>query len=197
MSGRAEGTGTGTAASPARLAVGSRTLRRAAGVAGFALLTALGARVAVPLPGTPVPLTFQVVAVLLAGYLLGPAAGAASQAAYLAAGVAGLPVFAAGGGPAYLLGPTGGYLLAFPAAAAVVGLATTRWRGLPAHAAGVAAGVAVIHSGGAGWLAVVAGHEAAVAAGVAPFLLADALEAAVVLVLGRRVGSAARGFFGP
>ncbi|MGH7539390.1 MAG: biotin transporter BioY, partial [Gemmatimonadota bacterium] len=101
--------------SPTTVAGLPLTARRVIAVLAFAALTALGARIAVPLPGTPVPFTFQVVAVLLAGVLLGPRLGAASQAAYLAAGASGLPIFAAGGGVAYLLGPTGGYLLAFPA----------------------------------------------------------------------------------
>lgn len=179
----------------ARTLAASPAARRTAGILGFALLTALGARVVVPVPGTPVPFTFQVVAVLLAGYLLGPRWGAASQAAYLAAGAAGLPAFAAGGGLGYLLGPTGGYLLAYPAAAAVVGLAASRSRRLSVHALGVAAGIAVIHAGGASWLAVVAGHEAALAAGVAPFLAVDAVKGVFVLLLGRRIGGTARGFF--
>lgn len=184
------------AAARVRTLPGSRTVRAAAGVLGFALLTALGARVAIPLPGTPVPFTFQVVAVLLAGYLLGPRLGAASQAAYLAAGVAGLPVFAAGGGAAYLLGPTGGYLLAYPVAAALVGLAVARRDEIWAHGLGLAAGVAAIHAGGAAWLAAVAGHGAALAAGVLPFLTVDALKAVFVLLLGRRIGRPARDFFG-
>lgn len=173
----------------------SPAARRALGVGAFALLTALGARVAVPLPGTPVPFTFQVVAVLLAGWLLGPRLAAASQAAYLAAGAAGLPVFAAGGGLAYLLGPTGGYLLAYPAAAAVVGLAVSRDAGWLRQAAGLLGGVAVIHAGGAAWLAVVAGHEGVVAAGVLPFLGVDGVKALLVLLLGRRIGERARAFF--
>lgn len=174
----------------------SPTARRALGVGAFALLTALGARIAVPLPGTPVPFTFQVVAVLLAGWMLGPRLGAASQAAYLAAGAAGLPVFAAGGGLAYLLGPTGGYLLAYPAAAALVGLAASRDAGWARQAAGLVGGVAAIHLGGAAWLAAVAGHEAAVAAGVLPFLGVDGIKALLVLLLGRRIGGRARAFFG-
>lgn len=175
----------------------SPAVRRLAGVLGVAALTALGARIAVPLPGTPVPFTFQVVAVLLAGYLLGPRGGAASQAAYLAAGVAGLPVFAAGGGPAYLLGPTAGYLLAFPAAAALVGLAVSRRAGLGAHLAGLAGGLVIIHAAGAAWLSLVAGHPEAVAAGVAPFLGAGAVKLLLVLVVGRRIGERARRFFAP
>lgn len=174
----------------------SPAARKAVGVGAFALLTALGARIAVPLPGTPVPFTFQVVAVLLAGWMLGPRLGAASQAAYLAAGAAGLPVFAAGGGLAYLLGPTGGYLLAYPLAAALVGLACTRESGWVRQSAGLVGAIAVIHAGGAGWLAVVAGHEAAVTAGVLPFLGVDGIKALLVLLLGRRIGGRARAFFG-
>ncbi|MCH8255792.1 MAG: biotin transporter BioY, partial [Gemmatimonadetes bacterium] len=81
-----------------------------------ALLVALGAQMALPLPGTPVPVTLQVPAVLLVGGLLGPRMGAASLVLYLALGAAGLPVFAPMGAPgvARLFGPTGGYLLAYP-----------------------------------------------------------------------------------
>lgn len=179
-----------------RALTGSRAVRRTAGVVGLALLTALGARVSIPLPGTPVPFTFQVVAVLLAGWLLGPRLGAASQLSYLAAGAAGLPVFAAGGGLAYLLGPTGGYLLAYPAAAWLVGVAAREDAGLARQVAGLAGGLALIHLGGAGWLAVVAGHETALAAGVLPFLGVDAVKALLVLLLGRRIGGNARAFFG-
>ncbi len=180
----------------ARVEALSPAARRALGVGAFALLTALGARIAVPLPGTPVPFTFQVVAVLLAGWMLGPRLGAASQAAYLAAGAAGLPVFAAGGGLAYLLGPTGGYLLAYPLAAGLVGLACTREAGLARQAAGLVGGVAVIHLGGVAWLAAVAGHEGALAAGALPFLGVDGIKALLVLLLGRRIGGRARRFFG-
>lgn len=179
-----------------RALTGSRAVRRTVGVLGFALLTALGARVSMPLPGTPVPFTFQVMAVLLAGWLLGPRLGAASQVAYLAAGAAGLPVFAAGGGLAYLLGPTAGYLLAYPAAAWLVGAATGEDAGLARQAAGLVGGVAVIHVAGAGWLAAVAGHEAALTAGVLPFLGVDGIKALFVLLLGRRIGGSARSFFG-
>lgn len=173
----------------------SSTTRKAVGVLGFAALTALAARVAVPIPGTPVPFTFQVIAVLLAGWMLGPRLGAASQAAYLGAGAVGLPVFAAGGGLAYFLGPTGGYLLAYPLAAAVVGWTVGRGTGLGTQVLGLVGGVAVIHAGGAGWLALVAGHEGAFAAGVLPFLAVDILKVLFALLVGRRVGATARRFF--
>lgn len=180
--------GGAAAAAEARLPV------RVAGVALFALLTAVGARIAVPLPGTPVPFTLQVLPVLLSGLLLGARAGAASQATYLLAGVAGLPVFAAGGGAAYLLGPTGGYLLAFPVAAAVAGVLGRRG-GLPWLVAGAFAGLAAVHAGGLAWLAGVAGGEVAFRVGVLPFLPGDALELLLVVLLARALrGPATRAF---
>jgi biotin transport system substrate-specific component len=89
-------------------------------IAGFALLTAAGARIEVL--HQPVPYTLQTLMVLLSGGILGMRNGFLSQITYLALGCAGLPVFAAGYvGPAVLLGPTGGYLLAFPLAASIIG----------------------------------------------------------------------------
>src|SRR3989338_6477176 len=92
-------------------------------VGGGSLLVTLGAQVSLPLPFSPVPVTGQTFAVLLLGATLGARRGAAALLLYLAEGAAGLPVFAPGGlpGVARLAGPTGGYLLAFPAAAFLVG----------------------------------------------------------------------------
>jgi biotin transport system substrate-specific component len=91
-------------------------------IAGFSLLTAVLAQVKIPLPFTPVPLTGQTFAVLLAGAILGSRRGFLSQALYLVEGTAGLPVFTGGAaGLASLVGPTGGYLWSFPLAAALVG----------------------------------------------------------------------------
>jgi biotin transport system substrate-specific component len=155
------------------------------GVLGFAALTALGARLSVPLPGTAVPMTLQPVAVLLAGVVLGSRAGAASQVAYLAAGALGLPLFAAGGGAAYLLGPTGGYLLAFPVAAAVAGLATDRARGWIGAALTLALALAVIHLGGLAWLWILGGRAFVETTGVRVFLLGDLLKVMLVLAIAR------------
>jgi biotin transporter BioY len=99
-------------------------LRKAIGVVLGAAFVALAAQISVPLPGTPVPMTLQPLAVLLVGGLLGARLGAASMVLYLALGIAGLPVFTPTVpllGVARLLGPTGGYLLAYPVAAFAVG----------------------------------------------------------------------------
>lgn len=163
----------------------ARVLRLAIVVAAFATLTAVGARIAVPLPGTVVPFTFQVVAVLLAGLVLGPRLGVASQVAYLTAGATGLPVFAAGGGAAYLLGPTGGYLLAFPIAAALAGHGAER-AGLIRRTLFCALGIVAIHAGGIAWLGLIAGPDTALAA-LEPFAISDLLKLALVLLIGTRL----------
>src|SRR5882762_512530 len=109
-------------------------IRRTVAVVLGAILVAAAAQVAVPLPGTPVPFTLQPLAVLLVGGLLGARFGALSMILYLAMGAAGFPVFTPTVpllGIARLLGPTGGYLLAYPVAAWAVGALLTlgRWPG--------------------------------------------------------------------
>ncbi len=151
----------------------------------FATLTALTARITISLPFTPVPITLQVMAVLLAGLVLGPRAGAASQLAYLAAIAAGLPLDARGLGPAALFGPTAGYLVGFVPAAFMVGwLARRLAPGRSGRFLAALVGVAVIYTCGVAWLAAAMGSlSAALAAGVAPFVLFDlgkALVAAAV-----------------
>ncbi len=158
------------------------SLARVIAVVIFAILTALAAKVAVPLPGTAVPFTLQVVAVLAAGLLLGPRLGALSQATYLAMGVVGLPVFAAGGGAGYLLGPTGGYLLAFPVGAALAGAFWKRSPFVPWAVAGCVLGVLAVHAGGIAWLAVTLGSERAVEVGFAPFVVGDILQIGIAVV---------------
>lgn len=158
--------------------------RRVIAVFAFAVLTAIAARIAVPIAVLPVPLTLQVVAVLLSGYLLGPRLGFASQMTYLAIGAVGFPVFAAGGGAAYLLGPTGGYLAAFPVAAAVAGLGyRSHWR-LPVRLGMLVLGVTVIHLMGIAWLQLVMSTPISFATHVAPFVVGDVLKVAFVLLIG-------------
>lgn len=187
-------------------AAANTRVRKLVALAAFAALTALGARLSVPLPGTPVPFTLQPVAVLLAGLLLGPALGAASQFAYLAAGAAGLPVFAAGGGLAYLGGPTGGYLMAFPVAAAVAGWiagdpsSRPRLRRTLRIGAAAFAGLAMLHLGGASWLSLqpwlIGGSAEIFRLTLEPFLLGDLLKIALVAVVTLGVGRRARRWLG-
>jgi biotin transport system substrate-specific component len=175
----------------------SRTGRRViAALAGTALVAA-GAHVAVPIPGSAVPATLQVFAVLVVGGLLGPRLGAASLVTYLVLGVMGLPVFAPFGAPglARLVGPTGGYLLAFPVAAALTGLLTrgaTGRVGMLRIAAGCLLGLLAIHIGGLAQLSILVGPAIAFQAGVLPFLVPDllkvALAAAAIALLRRPVG---------
>jgi biotin transport system substrate-specific component len=151
----------------------------ALGIAGFAVALAAASQVALPIPGTPVPMTLQPLVVVLAGLWLGPAAGAASMALYLMAGAAGLPVFAPMGAPGFarLLGPTGGYLWAYPVAAGVAGLLARRRRDFLMRAVAAAAGIAVIHLGGFLQLLAITGNAAqALALGATPFLLLDLLK---------------------
>ena len=149
-------------------------------VLAFSLLTALSAQIAIPLPFTPVPITGQTFGVLLTGALLGPRLGAAAMLLYLLEGSAGLPFFAGGaGGAARLAGPTGGYLLSYPFAAALVGwLASRGWDRRPVTMlAAMLLGSLVVFALGAGWLAHFVGLSHAVAAGVVPFLPGDAVKA--------------------
>ncbi len=167
-----------------------RVLATTLGAALFALLTALGAQVAVPLGFTPVPMTLQTLFVLLAGALLGPVAGASSQFLYLGLGLAGAPLFAGGGaGLPWLLGPTGGYLMAFPMAAALAGGIAGKQGGIVRISAGMAAGTTIIFLMGAGWLSVVTdlASGALFAAAVQPFLVGAVVKAAIGAVVVRRV----------
>ena len=105
-----------------RIPVGRNLATDAIWVIAFSLVTAACAQISIHLPFVPVPITGQTFAVLLSGAVLGWRRGFLSQVAYLAEGAAGLPVFADGAGSAlHLVGPSGGYLLCFPLAAALVG----------------------------------------------------------------------------
>ncbi len=151
-----------------------------------AVAVALSAQASVPLPFTPVPMSLQPLAVVLVGGLLGPGVGAAALGLYLAAGIAGLPVFAPTvpiQGIGRLLGPTGGYLLAFPLAAAVTGRIVSSARApgsliFPLRALfATVSGMAIIHLGGAAQLALLGGDPArALQVGVVPFLLVDGVK---------------------
>jgi biotin transport system substrate-specific component len=149
----------------------------------FAALTALAAQITIPIPGTPVPITGQTFAVLLAGAALGPWAGAGSQVIYWSLGAAGLPFYSdATGGWEAATGATAGYLAGFVAAAWVVGALAERgqdrnvWSAIPAFLAGNA----VIYALGVSWLLVSVDAFTtvgdALAAGFTPFVIGDVFK---------------------
>jgi biotin transport system substrate-specific component len=170
-------------------------------------LTAAAAQISIPLPLTTVPLTFQPMVVLVGGLALGSRLGFASQVLYLAAGIAGLPVFAASTtlppGALRLLGPTGGYLMAYPVAAFVVGYLAERGfdRRYLTSVLAMFAGLALVFLSGVTWLGLFArtltgsapvGMQAALATGLYPFIIPDVIKllvaAGLVPALWRLVG---------
>ncbi|HTY83743.1 MAG TPA: biotin transporter BioY [Silvibacterium sp.] len=149
--------------------------------AAGSLLVAVCAHVSVPLAFTPVPLTLQTFAVLLLGLTLSPETAFAALALYLAEGAAGLPVFSpqGPGGVLQIMGPTGGYLLSYPFAAAVTALLARRFgrRSFGGYALAAALGSVVILTLGAAWLAVARQSLATtLTLAVWPFLPGDALK---------------------
>lgn len=154
------------------------------------LIVAAAAQLSIPLQ--PVPITGQTLAVLLVGMVLGSRRGALALLAYLAEGIAGLPVFAEGKfGLATVLGPTGGYLVGFVAAAFVVGwLAERGWdRNLFTTLAAMVAGNVVIYAFGLAWLSTFPfvngflGEAGLFTLGMTPFLFGDIMKAALAALL--------------
>ncbi|HEX6989229.1 MAG TPA: biotin transporter BioY [Bacillota bacterium] len=166
-----------------------------------AALTAVSAQLAVPLPMTEVPFTLQVFAILVCGLILGPAGGALGQAVYVGLGAFGAPVFAGlSSGIGVLLGPTGGYLLAAPFAAAAAGwVASRRAQGRPTYRRLLLAavvGVVLIYLGGVLGLQAYFGYGPgpAIMQGVVPFIAFDLIKAALAAAVAQRV-LGARGRF--
>lgn len=165
-------------------------LRTSGIVLAGSVLVAVCAHVALPLYFTPVPLTLAPFGVLLLGLLLSPRLAAATLGAYLAEGALGLPVFSPSplitGGLAHLLGPTGGYLLAYPFASALISFLWRRTRrGFAAAAISAAVGNLAILACGALWLAVLthASAQSILTLAVLPFLPGDALKIAAAAAL--------------
>jgi len=164
--------------------VGSAPAARAIVLAliGTALLT-LSAKIQVPF--WPVPMTMQTFVVLVLGMAYGWRLAGATVLLYLAQGAIGLPVFAAGGGIAYLAGPTGGYLVGFLLAAVAVGwLAEHGWdRSAPRTLAAMLIGTAIIFTCGIAWLGTLIGLPPAISAGLVPFLLGEAVKIALATAI--------------
>lgn len=165
------------------VALAARTTRtRAVGILVAVAALALASQFALPLPGTPVPLTLQPLIIVLAGLVLGPMDAAAAMVIYLGLGAAGLPVFQPIGAPgiARLVGPTGGYLLAYPVAAAVAGWLGAGRESFASRALAAMAGILVLYVGGIAQLTVLSGSVATAALiGALPFVAADAVKALV------------------
>jgi biotin transport system substrate-specific component len=158
-------------------------------VALFALGTMLSARLEIP--HQPVPYTLQTLMVLLSGAFLGPRNGMLSQLAYITAGILGAPVFAGGAaGFARILGPSGGYILSFPLAAALVGYLVNRRHSLIQVALSMAAGLVVVFTLGALHLGIFYTHSVgtAFAAGVLIFSWWDLLKLSAASMIYFEVG---------
>ena len=143
------------------------------------LLLALSAQFAFRIPISPVPVTGQTLAVLLIGMAYGSRLGSATVLAYLVEGGMGLPVFANGtAGWVVIMGPTGGYLIGFVAAAFALGWLAERGmgRGPISTAVAMAIGTVIIYAAGVSWLGQFIGFDKAIAGGVMPFLYGDALK---------------------
>jgi len=151
-------------------------------VVGASLATAAAAQLAIPVPWSPVPITGQTFAVLLSGAVLGTRRALIAQALYLLEGAAGLPFFAGGaGGAALLAGPTGGYLMAFPLAAAVTGMLAERgWdRRFVTMMAAMLLGSTILFAFGLAMLARFVAPGALLGAGLLPFVPGDLIKAAL------------------
>lgn len=159
-------------------------------ILAFVGLIALGARVDVAVPGSPVPQSLQTLAVLAAGLALGPRWGLAAGLIYLAAGAAGVPVFAGGAsGVSVLTGPTAGYLVGFPLAALLVGAGSQARPRSPvgrpmvvALSLGLAGHLLILTLGWAG-LSLRMGAADALSAGVTPFLWGMAVKSVALALI--------------
>lgn len=178
----------------------SGALSNLALIVGASLVTALAARIEIPVPWSPVPITGQTFAVLLCGAVLGARRAFFAQALYLLEGAAGLPVFSGGaGGAAMLAAPTAGYLVSFPLAAAFVGMLAGRgWdRRFMTMLAAMLLGSVIIFAFGLAWLSRFAPDGRLLAMGLIPFLPGDLVKAALAALafpgawraLGRRDGA--------
>ncbi|MFD5321573.1 biotin transporter BioY [Streptomyces sp. NPDC127098] len=158
-------------------------VRDAALILGGAALTGVAAQLAVPVPGSPVPVTGQTFAALLVGASLGPARALTSMLLYLLAGMAGMPWFAEGASGAAM--PSFGYVIGMTLAAATVGALARRGgdRTVLRTVGTMAVGTVIIYAVGVPYLAVATGMSAAEAvdAGLVPFLIGDALKAALAM----------------
>lgn len=161
----------------------SRVIAHILGIMVFAVFTAVGANIYIPLPWTPVPITLQTFSVFLSGAVLGGTYGPLSMVYYIMLGLAGMPFFAGGSaGFARILGPTGGYLLGFVVASFVIGKFIGKRPGFFNAELVLLFGIAVVYFFGVLQLCIVTGFSPAdaIIKGVLPFLAGDIMKTFVV-----------------
>lgn len=169
---------------PAASETGLRAMRAVLLALVASLLVAVSAQLQVPM--YPVPMTMQPFAVIVIGAAYGSRLGFATLLLYIAEGALGLPVFAGmKGGTGHLVGPTAGYIVGFALAAGAVGwLAERSWdRSILTTIAAMTIGMALIYIPGVAWLASLIGTEKAIAAGMLPFLIGDAVKIALAALV--------------
>lgn len=173
-----------------------KAVRQVAIIVGASLFMALCARLSLPLPFTPVPLTLANFGVIAVGLALGSRRGFAALALYLAEGAAGLPVFspAGPGGVLQLLGPTGGYLMAYPVAAFVAGWIAEHGKpNFARFAVGALAAEVAVFAGGLGWLTLLThGAGQAIRFGLYPFVFAEIIKVMSAAGLANRLRAIGR-----
>jgi biotin transporter BioY len=155
-------------------------------IMGTSWLLAVSAQLAIPLPFSPIPVTAQTLVVLMQAALLGKERGTAAVGLYLLQGLSGIPVFAGGrAGLSVLLGPTGGYLVGFLAAAYLVGaLIEKGWdRGPGTAFAAMAAGNVILYACGLLWLTPFVGPTLVLPLGLYPFIMGDLVKLILAVVL--------------
>jgi len=154
----------------------------------MAALIAVGAFIAVPVG--PVPIVLQNLFVMLAGLLLGPKWGLASVGIYLLAGICGLPVFSGGGaGLGHFFGPTGGYLIGYLPAVFLIGFTSEKNESMLLRIVALIAGAALVYLFGVSWLKIATGMSVAkaMAVGMVPFLIGDAIKIVAALFIARAI----------
>ena len=147
------------------------------------IILAVSAKVQIPF--WPVPMTMQTFVVLVLGIVYGARLGAVTVGLYLIEGAVGLPVFATGSGLAYIVGPTGGYLIGFLFASYVIGMLANRgWdRSMIKTLGSMLIGTVIIFIMGIAWLSTFIGFEKAVAAGLTPFILSEGLKILLAVII--------------
>jgi len=179
--------------------INGKTACALVGAAFFIVATALGAYIRIPLKVTPVPITLQTFFVLLSGAVLGRRLGSFSQFAYVILGAAGLPIFQSfSSGALYCLGPTGGYLAGFVAAAYLIGI-MLRPSGLGRIriiASFIIADL-IIHSSGALWLAYIykTGLAKAASIGILPFVPGEIVKIFFAVLIYSRISRRSKAIF--